>query len=82
MLQLEMPGRSEPVTIESVKFHQGRPIVGFAGVDTMEAAEALVGAELKVPEAETAAAPGRNVLPARPRRLRGHATRRGRRSGA
>ena len=52
VLQLEMPGRSEPVTIESVRFHQGRPLVGFAGVDTMEAAEALVGAELKVPEAE------------------------------
>ena len=52
VLQLEMPGRSEPVTIESVRFHQGRPLVGFAGVDTMEAAEALIGAELKVPEAE------------------------------
>ena len=52
VLQLEMPGRSEPVTIESVRFHQGRPLVGFAGVDTMDAAEALVGAELKVPEAE------------------------------
>jgi 16S rRNA processing protein RimM len=52
VLQLEMPGRAEPVTIESVRFHQGRPLVGFAGVDTMEAAEALIGAELKVPEAE------------------------------
>jgi 16S rRNA processing protein RimM len=52
VLQLEMPGRTEPVTIESVRFHQGRPLVGFAGVDTMEAAEALIGAELKVPEAE------------------------------
>jgi 16S rRNA processing protein RimM len=52
VLQLEMPGRSEPVTIESVRFHQGRPLVGFAGVETMEAAEALIGAELKVPEAE------------------------------
>ena len=52
VLQLEMPGRSEPVTIASVRFHQGRPLVGFAGVETMEAAEALIGAELKVPEAE------------------------------
>ena len=52
VLQLEMPGRSEPVTIASVRFHQGRPLVGFAGVDTMEAAVALVGAELKMPEAE------------------------------
>jgi 16S rRNA processing protein RimM len=52
VLQLEMPGRSEPMTIESVRFHQGRPIVGFSGVDTMDAAEALLGAELKLPEAE------------------------------
>jgi len=52
VLQLEMPGRSEPVTIASVRFHQGRPLVTFAGVDTMDAAEALIGAELKVPEAE------------------------------
>jgi 16S rRNA processing protein RimM len=52
VLHLEMPGRSEPVTIESVRFHQGRPIIGFSGVDTMEAAEALLGAELKMPEGD------------------------------
>jgi 16S rRNA processing protein RimM len=52
VLQLEMAGRTEPITIESVRFHQGRPLVGFAGVDTMDAAEAIVGAELKVPEVE------------------------------
>jgi len=52
VLQLEMPGRSEPLTIASVRFHQGRPLVGFAGVETMDAAEAIIGAELKVPEAE------------------------------
>jgi 16S rRNA processing protein RimM len=52
VLHLEMPGRSEPVTIKSVRFHQGRPIIAFAGVDTMDAAEALLGAELKMPEAE------------------------------
>lgn len=52
VLRLEMAGRSEPITIASVRFHQGRPLVGFAGVDTMDAAEALVGAELRMPEAE------------------------------
>jgi 16S rRNA processing protein RimM len=52
VLYLEAPGRSEELTIASVKFHQGRPIVGFEGVDTMEAAEALRGAELRMPEAE------------------------------
>jgi 16S rRNA processing protein RimM len=57
VLRLEMPGRSEPVTIASVKFHQGRPIIGIAGVDTMEAAEAIQGAELRIPEAELPALP-------------------------
>jgi 16S rRNA processing protein RimM len=52
VMQLEMSGRSEPITIESVRFHQGRPLVTFAGVDTMDAAEALIGAALKLPEAE------------------------------
>ncbi len=52
VLHLEAPGRSEPVTIASVKFHLGRPIVGFEGVDTMEAAAALAGAELRIPEAD------------------------------
>ena len=31
-----------------VRFHQGRPIVALAGIETMDAAEALAGAELKV----------------------------------
>jgi hypothetical protein len=48
----------EPVTIASVRFHQGRPIVGFDGVETMDDAEALVGAELKVPESELPPLPG------------------------
>ena len=33
VLQLEMPGRSEPRRIVSVRFHQGRPVIGLAGVD-------------------------------------------------
>lgn len=52
VLRLEAPGRSEPITIASVRFHQGRPIIGFSGVDTMDDAEAILGAELRVPEAE------------------------------
>ena len=52
VVHLELPGRSERLTIESVKFHQGRPIVGFAGIETMEAAEALRGAELRIPAEE------------------------------
>jgi 16S rRNA processing protein RimM len=38
----------EPRRVESVRFHQGRPIVALAGIETMDAAEALAGAELKV----------------------------------
>jgi 16S rRNA processing protein RimM len=38
-----------PTVIESVRFQQGRPILGFQGIHTMDAAEALAGAELKVP---------------------------------
>jgi 16S rRNA processing protein RimM len=58
VLHLEAPGRSGQVTIASVKFHQGRPIIGLEGVDTMEAAEALAGAELRIPEAELPPLPG------------------------
>ena len=38
--------------IEEVRFHQGRPIVRFGGVDTMNDAEALAGSELWLREAE------------------------------
>lgn len=38
----------ESLTIESLRFHRGRPIVGLAGVETMNAAEALAGTELRV----------------------------------
>jgi 16S rRNA processing protein RimM len=36
-------------TIRAVRFHQGRPIIGLEGIETMNDAEALAGAELKVP---------------------------------
>jgi 16S rRNA processing protein RimM len=39
---------TESLTIENVRFHRGRPIIGVAGVDTMDAAEALAGRELRV----------------------------------
>ena len=37
--------------ILDVRFHQGRPILALDGVETMNDAEALAGAELKVPAA-------------------------------
>ena len=37
--------------IREVRFHQGRPIIALEGIETMTEAEALAGAELKVPAA-------------------------------
>ncbi|HKY22500.1 MAG TPA: ribosome maturation factor RimM [Vicinamibacterales bacterium] len=38
----------ESLTIEHTRFHRGRPIIGLAGVETMNAAEALAGTELRI----------------------------------
>ena len=46
VVRLGPDGRDGPREIRSVRFHQGRPIVALAGVDSMDAAEALAGAEL------------------------------------
>jgi 16S rRNA processing protein RimM len=35
-----------------MRMHQGRPVLGLAGVETMDDAEALAGLELRVPESE------------------------------
>ena len=41
-----------PRRIESVRFHQGRPIIAFEGVATMNDAEALAGADVWMESAE------------------------------
>src|SRR5687768_5501850 len=46
-----------PRRIEQVRFHQGRPVVALEGIDTMNDAEALAGAELKVPAGDAAELP-------------------------
>ena len=38
-----------PRALREVRFHQGRPIISLEGIETMDDAEALAGAELKVP---------------------------------
>ena len=43
--------RMEPLTINAVRFHDGRPIIGICGVETMSDAEQLAGVELRVPAA-------------------------------
>jgi 16S rRNA processing protein RimM len=41
-------GATESVAVDHVRFHRGRPILGLAGIDTMDAAEALAGVELRI----------------------------------
>ena len=43
VLHIRRGDATESLTIESVRFHRGRPIIGLAGIDTMDAAEALAG---------------------------------------
>jgi 16S rRNA processing protein RimM len=47
----------EPVTLTTVRFQGERPVVGLAGVDTIEAAEELAGLELRIPVERLAALP-------------------------
>lgn len=53
-LQVEQAGRTVDRRITSVRFHQGRPIVGLEGIETMDDAEALAGAELKIGASDVA----------------------------
>src|SRR5215208_348041 len=43
-------GAIQPITVTTVRIHQGRPVIGIEGVDTMSDAEALAGVELRVPQ--------------------------------
>jgi 16S rRNA processing protein RimM len=38
-----------PITVTTVRFHRGRPVIGISGVDDMNAASSLAGLELRVP---------------------------------
>jgi 16S rRNA processing protein RimM len=58
VLHLEGSGGSKRLMIESVRFHHGRPIVEFEGVASIDDAEPLIGAELRMPEAELPPLPG------------------------
>ena len=50
-------GPIRPLEITTVRFQQGRPILGIAGFSTISEAEQLAGAELKVPASEQEALP-------------------------
>jgi len=59
VLVIEQSGGTREGRIAAVRFQQGRPIVAFAGIDTIAAAETLAGAELKVPASALAPLPER-----------------------
>jgi len=48
-LFVERRGAVEALTLTTVRFHQGRPIIGIAGVTRIEEAQPLAGLELRVP---------------------------------
>jgi 16S rRNA processing protein RimM len=54
-LWLQHPGGATPVTVAAMRMHQGRPVIAFEGVASMNDAEALAGLELRVPETSLAA---------------------------
>lgn len=49
------PGTPRPIT--SARFHSGRPVIGLEGIDSMDAAERLAGAELKMRMSDLGALP-------------------------
>jgi 16S rRNA processing protein RimM len=50
-------GTPEPVVIREARLHQGRPVLTLEGVESMNDAERLRGAELRVPEGALLALP-------------------------
>ena len=48
-LFVDRRGAIEPLTLTRVRFHRGRPVIAVVGVESIDAAEALAGIELRVP---------------------------------
>jgi len=49
---LDLGGRRLPAQVERVWFHDGRPVIKFAGIDTISAAEPWRGADILVAASE------------------------------
>jgi 16S rRNA processing protein RimM len=47
-------GQRQPATIENYWLHKGRVVLKFAGVDSISAAETLLGQEVQIPASEAA----------------------------
>jgi 16S rRNA processing protein RimM len=54
---IERGGRVERLTVTTARFHRARPVIGIAGVETINDAETLAGHELRVPIDRLAALP-------------------------
>jgi len=55
-IQMEMGGNWRTVKIEFFRRQHGRFVMKFAGIDSIEDAEKIIGAELRIPESEIPAA--------------------------
>jgi len=53
-VMLELNGQQRPAQVEEYWVHGDRPIFKFAGIDSIDAAQAWAGADILVPEAERA----------------------------
>jgi 16S rRNA processing protein RimM len=49
---VERNGEVQPLTLTTLRFHRDRPVIGVAGVLTMNDAQQLAGLELRVPVRE------------------------------
>ena len=56
-LFIERGGTVETLTVTTARFHRERPVIGIAGIETMNAAATLAGLELRVPIERLAALP-------------------------
>jgi 16S rRNA processing protein RimM len=56
-LYVERGGVVEPLTLTTVRFQNQRPVVGFAGIESIDAAARLAGLELRVPADRLSALP-------------------------
>ena len=55
-IQMEIGGSRRTVKIEFFRRQHGRFVMKFAGIDSIEDAEKIIGAELRIPESEIPAA--------------------------
>src|SRR5690242_5613871 len=53
----ERAGALTPLTLTTVRFQNGRPVIGLEGVETMNDAEELAGLQLRVPVEQLARLP-------------------------